>query len=194
MRILRASRHRRMPWKNGGGETTEIIAAPEGARLDEFEWRISMARVAMDGPFSSFPDVERTLCVIEGEGLALTIAGESEVVLAGASAPFGFPGDVAVTSRLVKGPITDLNVMTRRGRWSHKVTRLSFAGPQKIDRKAGVTVLLSRAKGLLLWGKDGSENLDTIDAALFEGAFDIRLEPASGAAIAYLVELRPEAS
>ncbi len=194
MRILRASRHRRMPWKNGGGETTEIIAAPEGARLDEFEWRISMARVAMDGPFSSFPDAERTLCVIEGEGLALTIAGESEVVLAGASAPFGFPGDVAVTSRLVKGPITDLNVMTRRGRWSHKVTQLFVDGARVIERAADVTLLLSRSQGLMIAGTDGTETLDTNDAALFEGAFDTRLEPVLGAASAFLVELRPEAS
>jgi hypothetical protein len=42
--------------------------------------------------------------------------------------------------------------------------------------------------------KDGLETLDTDDAALFEGALEIRLEPASGAASAYLVELRSEAS
>ncbi|MBV9975040.1 MAG: HutD family protein, partial [Hyphomicrobiales bacterium] len=61
MRVLRAGQHRRMPWKNGGGETTEIIASPEGAGLDEFDWRISMARVATDGPFSRFAGVDRTL-------------------------------------------------------------------------------------------------------------------------------------
>jgi uncharacterized protein len=183
-----------MPWKNGGGETTEIIAFPEGADLDEFEWRISMARVAMDGPFSRFPDVERTLCVIEGEGLALTIAGKPEVVLAGVSAPFGFPGDVAVTSRLLKGPITDLNVMTRRERWSHKVTRLFVDRPHKIAHEADVTLLLSRSQGLMIAGKNGPEKLDTDDAALFEGTFDTRLEPASGDASAYLVELRSEGS
>jgi environmental stress-induced protein Ves len=193
MRILRAGQHRRMPWKNGGGETTEIIAFPEGSGLDEFEWRISMARVAADGPFSRFPDVERTLCVIEGEGLALTIARQPEVVLTQASPPFRFRGDVAVTSRLLKGPITDLNVMTRRGRWSQKVKRLSFAGPEVIERNAGVTLLLSRSQGLSVTRKDASATLDLVDAALFEGAFEVRLDPTSGGAIAYLVELRSEA-
>jgi uncharacterized protein len=193
MKILRAGQHRRMPWKNGGGETAEIIASPEGAGLDEFEWRVSMARVAMDGPFSRFPDVERTLCVIEGEGLSLTIAGKPEVVLGGASAPFGFPGDVAVTSRLVKGPITDLNVMTRRGRWSHKMTRLFVNGARAVERAAGVTLLLSRSQGLMIAEKDGLETLNTDDAALFEGTFDTQLKPISGAVIAYLVELRSEA-
>ena len=182
-----------MPWKNGGGETTEIIASPEGAGLDEFEWRISMARVAMDGPFSRFPDVDRTLCVIEGEALALTIAGKPEVVLTQVSAPFGFPGDVAVTSHLVKGPITDLNVMTRRERWSHKVTRLFVDVAQEIERETGVALILSRSHGVRLTGNDGPEMLGLDDAALFEGKFGIRIESASGAVIAYLVELRSEA-
>jgi environmental stress-induced protein Ves len=192
MRILRAGQHRRMPWKNGGGETTEIIASPEGAGLDEFGWRVSMARVAADGPFSRFPDIDRTLCVIQGEGLALTITGKPEVVLTQASPPFRFIGDVAVTSRLVKGPITDLNVMTRRGRWSHEVTRLSLAGPQMVKREAGVRLLLSRARDLRLTGKDASATLDIDDAALFESAFEMRLEPGSSEAIAFLVELRSE--
>ena len=153
-----------------------------------------MARVAADGPFSRFANVDRTLCLIEGEALALTIAGQPEVVLTQASPPFCFPGNVAVTSRLVKGPITDLNVMTRRGRWSQKVTRLSLAGPKVIERAAGVTLLLSRSQGLVLAGKDVLATLDIDDAALFEDAFEMRLEPGSGAASAYLVELRSEAS
>ena len=193
MKILRAGRHRRMPWKNGGGETTEIIAFPEGSGLDEFDWRISMARVAADGPFSVFPGIDRTLCLIKGEGLALTMAGKPEVLLTLASPPFAFPGDVPVASRLVEGPITDLNVMMRRGRWSHKVTRLFVGRPQKIAREADVTLLLSRSQGLMIAGKDGLETLDTDDAALFEDAFEMRLEPASGTAIAFLVELRSEA-
>jgi environmental stress-induced protein Ves len=193
MKILRADRHRRMPWKNGAGETIEIIAWPEGSGLEDFEWRISMARVATDGPFSCFPDVDRTLCLLEGEGLALTIAGEPEVLLTQASAPFRFPGDVAVTSRLMKGPITDLNVMTRRGRRSHKVMRLCADGPREIGREVGATLLLSRSQGLALTNNNWREILDVADAALFEGAFNLRIEPASGAAVAYLVELGSEA-
>ena len=77
MRILRASTYRRMPWKNGGGETTEIAVSPEGAGLDDFAWRISMARVDGDGPFSAFAGVDRTLSILEGEGLRLEIAGRA---------------------------------------------------------------------------------------------------------------------
>lgn len=43
------------PWKNGGGETAEILAFPAGAGFDDFSWRISTAIVAASGPFSAFP-------------------------------------------------------------------------------------------------------------------------------------------
>ncbi|MBM7325185.1 HutD family protein, partial [Agrobacterium sp. S2] len=49
-----------MPWKNGGGVTTEIIVHPAKASMADFDWRISMANVAQDGPFSIFPGVDRT--------------------------------------------------------------------------------------------------------------------------------------
>ena len=39
MRILRGADYKRMPWKNGGGETVEIAVSPEGAALSDFDWR-----------------------------------------------------------------------------------------------------------------------------------------------------------
>ena len=52
-RILRSSDYQRMPWKNGGGATTEIwkAASPAGEML----WRLSIADVASDGRFWNFP-------------------------------------------------------------------------------------------------------------------------------------------
>lgn len=49
MKVLRSAAYQRMPWKNGGGETTEIIISPQGAALSDFDWRISMALVNADG-------------------------------------------------------------------------------------------------------------------------------------------------
>ena len=77
MRILRAENYRRMKWKNGGGETAEIALFPDGAGLGIFDWRISMARVESGGPFSTFPGVDRTLSILEGEGIVLESRGES---------------------------------------------------------------------------------------------------------------------
>ena len=55
MRILRAADYRRMPWKNGSGETVEVAVFPPGASIDDFDWRISIATVAAEnGAFSLF--------------------------------------------------------------------------------------------------------------------------------------------
>jgi environmental stress-induced protein Ves len=140
MHILRAANHRRMKWKNGGGETAEIAVFPENAALDDFDWRVSMATVVSDGPFSSFPGVDRTLSILEGEGIVLRVEGRIPIGLTSRSSPLTFPADVATSAALIAGPITDLNVMTRRGRYRHRVVLhtvedakdLSFTGPQAL--------------------------------------------------------------
>ena len=121
MQVLRAESYRSMPWKNGGGVTTEIIVSPAGAALDDFDWRISMAKVESGGPFSSFAGIDRTLSVLEGEGIILSIAEMAPARLDKASPPLPFPADVSTDATLIGGPIVDLNVMTRRGRCSHSV-------------------------------------------------------------------------
>ena len=138
--LIRAAEARRMPWKNGGGETVELLAHPPDAGLDAFDWRVSMATVASDGPFSTFPGIDRTLAILDGEGLELMIGDAAPVRLTAASDPYGFPADAPCRGRLLAGPVTDLNVMTRRGRFSHTVTRLRLDGPCPIDTR-GVVVL-----------------------------------------------------
>ena len=131
-----------MPWKNGGGETIEMLVSPEGASLDEFDWRISMARVAANGPFSLFPGIDRTLGVIAGHGLVLAFEGRN-VTLDCASAPFRFAGDVRVDGGLIDGPIDDLNVMTRRGRCDHRVTRPAVVAPMTLAWEGDIGVLVA---------------------------------------------------
>ena len=75
MHILRAENYRRMRWKNGGGETAEIAVSPDSAGLDDFDWRVSMATVEAGGPFSMFAGVDRTLSILEGEGILLVVEG-----------------------------------------------------------------------------------------------------------------------
>src|SRR5688572_14445639 len=107
MRILRAENYRRMRWKNGGGETAEIAVSPEGAGLDDFDWRVSMARVDTNGPFSVFPGVDRTLSILDGEGILLSVEGRIPFGLTFRSDPLTFPADVATSAALMAGPITD---------------------------------------------------------------------------------------
>jgi environmental stress-induced protein Ves len=114
IRALPASARTAVPWKNGGGVTREIAAWPEGADMDDFVWRVSLAEVAADGPFSAFPDVDRTLTVVEGAGMDLTVGGERWLVNTRYE-PRDFRGDVPTDCRLLDGPVVNLNVMWRRG-------------------------------------------------------------------------------
>lgn len=140
--VLRTADHRRMPWKNGGGETVEIMAWPPGAALDAFDWRISMATVARDSAFSLFDGVDRTLVVIDGEGLRLSIDGRPAVTLDCSSAPFAFAADVPTDATLVAGAITDLNVMTRRSRCRHAVSLVHGTGAPTPWQPDGAVVSL----------------------------------------------------
>jgi len=165
MRILRAAGYKVMPWKNGGGTTTEIAVSPQAAGLDDFDWRISMARVEAGGPFSSFAGIDRTLSVLEGDGIVLDIAGRSASRLTAASAPLSFPGDVPTGAALIGGPITDLNVMTRRGRMTHSVERLSVAGEIGIA-PGGDMVLVLPVGGCIL--TDGTSSLGPLDTLVLD--------------------------
>ena len=124
MRVLRSADHKRMPWKNGKGETVEIAVSPPGSSVDNFDWRISMATVGEDGPFSVFDGIDRTLSVLSGEGITLSVAGHAPITLRRETPPYAFPADRETHATLVSGPITDLNVMTRRGSFTHAVERM----------------------------------------------------------------------
>jgi environmental stress-induced protein Ves len=103
------------PWKNGDGVTREIVCQPQGAALDRFDWRVSIAHVASDGPFSAFPGVDRVITLLEGGGVRLRDAGgRFDHRLDTPLAPFAFDGETPVTGTLLAGGCHDFNVMTRR--------------------------------------------------------------------------------
>lgn len=68
MRRIPRSDFQTARWQNGGGVTHEIARLEEGGAL---VWRISLAEVAADGPFSSFAALTRVLTVIDGMGMDL---------------------------------------------------------------------------------------------------------------------------
>ena len=123
--ILRAKDYKRMPWKNGGGETQEIAVFPQSASVGDFDWRISMATVASDGPFSLFPEIDRIITIIDGDAITLSIEGRDPALLDQSSEPYAFPGDVTTSGQLRNGTIADLNLMVRRG-LPHSVVRIDL--------------------------------------------------------------------
>ncbi|EEW26696.1 HutD/Ves family protein [Rhodobacter ferrooxidans] len=110
MRHLTVSDYREMPWANGRGKTVELLRVEDAQGL---LYRLSMAAVVEDGPFSIFPGIERNLTVIMGPGFDLV--GEGIALRALALVPVAFPGDVAVRAVGTAGAQSDdFNVMTAR--------------------------------------------------------------------------------
>lgn len=124
MRHLTGSDYRHSAWKNGGGQTVELAIFPPGASLEDFDWRISMAKIERDGPFSPFPGMDRTILVQSGTGMSLTVDGVETTLVAG-DQPFHFMGDHRTTCRLLAGPVTDINIMSLRSVCSHVVTPIA---------------------------------------------------------------------
>lgn len=127
------------PWRNGGGVTRELLAWPSAS---DWALRISVAEVARDGPFSSFPGVQRWFAVLSGSGVRLTVAGEVRELTAG-SPPFQFDGGVDTGCQLLAGPTRDFNLMLRRG--TARLHRLS--GSHRASCKAGTLVAAYSQQG-----------------------------------------------
>ena len=185
MRIIRAADCKVMPWKNGGGTTTEIAVSPEGASLSDFDWRISMAHVGQDGPFSSFHGIDRTLSVLTGNGIRLAFGDGETVALDRATAPFFFAADRAVDGVLVDGAIDDLNVMSRRGAWSHSVESLTGRA-HGIAAERGLLVLVARQGD---WQVNGAV-LAAGDSAVLEAPLTAKLATGNGAEL-FAIRLQP---
>ncbi|CAN7709060.1 HutD family protein [Rhizobium leguminosarum] len=188
MRILRAGDHKRMPWKNGKGETVEIAVFPPDASINDFEWRISMATVAEDGPFSIFPGIDRTLAILDGNGMVLEVEGSSPVLLTMASDPLAFPADVPVAARLEDGAITDLNVMTRRDGLTHTLIRIDVDGSKAVPLPPSTCLLLCHRGALSFRRGDDTGALAAGDALLIDDAAATVLE-IDGEARGYLASI-----
>jgi len=190
MRILKSNEYRRMPWRNGRGETAEVAISPTGATLDDFDWRVSMARIDGDGPFSIFPQTDRTLAVLRGDGLCLSIAGSAPLELTRDSEPLSFPGDVAAAATLLGATVTDLNVMTRRERSTHSMRRLRIAGSVEVPLQAPLALLICAEGSLQIEMNAQTATLMALDALLVveEGAATLRIS-SDASVLAYLIEI-----
>lgn len=145
-RLITEADHRVMPWKNGFGLTREIAIDPPDAGLAvPFRWRLSIADVRSSGPFSSFPGYERTIMVIAGDGMELTVGDAQPRLLDRPYEPFVFSGDAVTMCRLLGGPIRDFNLMVHGPCLSSKleIVRLdaSSSAGRAVEQDALTTIL-----------------------------------------------------
>ena len=105
--VLKAEQYTKMLWKNGAGYTLEIARSQGDA---DFDWRISMADVTTSGPFSTFPNKQRIITVLDGKGIELHVDHLPARSLKLGDI-FAFHGESQVQSELVDGAIRDLNLI-----------------------------------------------------------------------------------
>ncbi|PGH58015.1 hypothetical protein CRT60_08640 [Azospirillum palustre] len=159
--------HRRVPWKNGGGVTTELAVEPSGdgrpdGRPDGcFVWRVSIADVVEPGPFSAFPGYDRLIAVVEGEGMRLSVDGAPPVERRRLDPAFAFPGEAAVWCEPTAGPIRDVNLMLDRASAAGMLTLLagSAAHRANVHRAAGDVLLVHALAGMLTVTPEDGEAL-----------------------------------
>jgi len=126
--VLRAADYQRMRWKNGGGWTTQLAASPtngDGA----FDWRISIADVESDGAFSTFPQCDRYIALLDGIGMELRSDVSEPLRLERRLQFIHFDGAANTYGKLISGPVRDFNVIVRRDAYTAEVLHRPLVGP-----------------------------------------------------------------
>lgn len=171
--VVRSAEVTPQPWANGGGTTRQLLGAEHGS------WRVSLADVEQDGPFSSFPGQRRLLTVVAGPVLALLVDGVEQLVEP--RRPFAFDGDAEVTASVPEGPVRVLNVIVDPGAVSPFVT--------VIELGRGSTLPLAEGQAVLVL--QGRAHADDAEAA----AYDLVAGPAevTGRSTLAVITLEPVA-
>jgi uncharacterized protein len=99
------------PWKNGGGRTAQIAVGGGDAR---WQWRASIADVDESGAFSNFEGYDRTIALVEGNGMLLSFDRAPNQRIERLHVPFAFDGGWKAHCQLLNGPVRDLNLMADR--------------------------------------------------------------------------------
>jgi len=182
LRLVR-DQYRSMPWKNGGGTTREIlISPPRTERGDGFDYRVSLADVRADGPFSTFPGCDRHLVVVGGAGMRLDVGGRALALRP--FVPVAFSGDDATYGTLTEGPVRDFNVIVDRERVRASVACVEVHRRTRFGPADGEVWVLHVARG----GTDVAGEEDTL---VLDG--DVELAPSTERADVIVVRLKKTA-
>lgn len=183
IRHLAFAKYRAVPWRNGGGITSEIAVEPEGATVDtRFLWRLSLARIDRSGPFSAFEGYDRTIALVTGAGMKLDFGTRGSARVDKLMQPLAFSGEWAPGCELLGGPTEDFNVMTDRARIRHRVERVEASPAARAVTPAPTLAVFTPAGGRLVI--DGETvQMAARDTVIAEGASAASLT-SSGLALA----------
>ncbi len=178
------------PWKNGGGMTREVVCWPPGASLDTFHWRVSIATIARDGPFSAFPGIDRVITLLEGGGVHLTSDdGRIDHRLDTPMQPYAFAGEASVHARLLADVCEDFNVMARRAACRAQVRVVRQAG--EVSAPQGLLLVTQGVWSAQIAGQD-AQSLPVPHGLWWDGAMAAwQLHPRTPEATLLAVTIEP---
>jgi len=186
-RRLRAAEYRRVRWRNGGGWTSELAVSPEGA--ETFDWRISIAEIERDGPFSAFAGCERHIALLDGTGMQIDVGTHAPLRLEQRLKFLAFSGDDAAYGRLLGGPVRDFNVIVRRDACTAEVLHRPLVGPMVFLADPAVTWFVYLVGGQAALKDVADMSLDAGDSLLLEPDAATRNRVLSGGGEVVLVKL-----
>ena len=131
-----------LPWRNGLGSTVELLVETPN-KNEAFSWRLSIASVANDGPFSDFSGYDRTLLLLEGSGITLNKPNGIFKVLNSSLDYANFKGEDLIDAALHDGPIKDFNVMTLRSICKSSVTAIDETSESLLNINADKLLVYS---------------------------------------------------
>lgn len=188
-RVLRASGYARMRWKNGAGWTSEILRAPD---CDDWLWRLSIAEIDADAPFSAFPGIERELVLLSGNGLRLRFDDGDTRELLPPHARLRFAGERAAFGELVDGPTRDFNLMWQRDAVDAQLWHRPLVGTMVVSVDVGETWAVHLLAGSAHFADaSGLGEFGAGDTAVLEAGALSRRYVLDGGGEALLIRLRP---
>ncbi len=165
-RVIPANEYRRERWRNGLGWTREIHAHRDGPG-DDWTWRLSIAEIECDAPFSAFPGVDRELVLLRGNGLRLRFEDGETQLLEPPHGRLRFAGERGLTGELVDGPTHDFNLMWRRDAIAAELLHRPLVGPMVFFAEPGTTWALHLLAGEARFdGASGPGGMQAGDTAL----------------------------
>jgi uncharacterized protein len=144
IRHLREADYVRQRWKNGGGWTTELAVGGDHA---DFDWRVSIAEIEADGPFSTFPGCDRSIALLDGNGMRLEFDSAQPALLEQRLQFVHFSGEWKTYGSLIDGPVRDFNVISRRDRLRAEVLHRPLVGTMVFLPQARTTWFVHLAAG-----------------------------------------------
>ncbi len=160
--IVRSAEREPTPWKNGHGATREVARRLLGVRGPRFVWRVSLAEITGDAELATFPGVERSATLVDGEGLTLEVGGIPQPLEP--LATVRFDAEQETWARLGAGPVRVLTVMTVSSRMSARVEVVDLSTERPLSI-AGTTLVVLLSGEAAVYAADGaSDTLAPLDA------------------------------